>query len=68
MKSWTGSKEIVQMTGDKEIDNTLWYDRIINHFLEDNESSELATPFQEGSKEEIKTSSLKTSQSSIEPL
>jgi len=34
------------MTGDRETDNTLWYDEIINQ-LEDNESSKLAAPFQE---------------------
>lgn len=45
------------MTGDKEIDNTVWYDMIINQVIENDESSKLATPFEEGSEAPSETSS-----------
>jgi hypothetical protein len=45
------------MTGDKEIDNTLWYDMIINQTFKTNEDSELAAPLQKGEKAPSQTSS-----------
>jgi len=49
------------MTGDKEIDNTVWYDMIINQTFKTDENSKLATPFQKGTEEETKTSSTEAS-------
>ena len=36
-------------------DNTLWYDKVINEAIKNNESSKLAVPQQETSKEDPKT-------------
>jgi hypothetical protein len=55
------------MTGDRETDNTLWYDEIINQ-LEDDESSKLAAPFQEGAEAETETASTPTSKGTTEPI
>jgi hypothetical protein len=38
-------------------DNTLWYDKIINKVIQENESSKLATPQQEKSETSSETSS-----------
>ena len=61
MKLLTGSSGIVPMTGDKEIDNTVWYDMIINQTFKTDENSKLATPLQKGAEEETKTSSTEAS-------
>lgn len=61
MKLLTGSSGILPMTGDKEIDNTVWYDMIINQTFKTDENSKLATPFQKGTEEETKTSSTEAS-------
>lgn len=51
------------MTGDKEIDNTKWYDRIINQVINADENPELATPLQQGEETPPQTSSSTSSQS-----
>jgi hypothetical protein len=45
------------MIGDKEIDNTLWYDMIINQTFKTNEDSELAASLQKGEETPSQTSS-----------
>jgi len=53
--------ETNQTIGDNEIDNTLWYDRIINQTIQDNEDPKLATPLQEGTETPSQTSSYASS-------
>jgi hypothetical protein len=57
MKLLNGFVRRKRMTGDKEIDNTLWYDMIINQTFKTNEDSELAAPLQKGEKAPSQTSS-----------
>jgi len=49
-------------------ENTIWYDRIINQFIQSNEHSELATPLQEGAEAKTQTASTPTSKGKIKPL
>lgn len=52
------------MIGDNEIDqSTLWYDNVLNKIIEDNERTELAASFQEGTETPPKTSSTAPSES-----
>ncbi|WJZ47997.1 hypothetical protein [Synechococcus phage DSL-LC03] len=54
---WIGGLGTNQMTGDKEIDNTVWYDKIVNQLIQDHESSKLAASLQEGAETPSQTSS-----------
>ncbi len=45
------------MIGDKEIDDSLWYDMIANQIDDTDENSKLATPLQKGEKTTSQTSS-----------
>lgn len=45
-----------------DIDNTKWYDRIINQFINADENPELATPLQQGEETPSQTSSSTSSQ------
>jgi hypothetical protein len=49
--------EINLMIGDKEIDDSLWYDMIANQIDDTDENSKLATPLQKGEKTTSQTSS-----------
>jgi len=50
-------EETNQTTGDREIDSTLWYDRIINQAIQTNDNAKLAASLQEGSETPSQTSS-----------
>jgi len=49
-------------------ENTIWYDRIINQFIQSNEHSELATPLQEGAEAKTQTASTPPGKGKTEPL
>jgi len=49
-------------------ENTIWYDKIINQFIQGNEHSKLAAPQQEGAETKTETSSTPTSKGTTEPL
>jgi len=49
-------------------ENTIWYDRIINQFIQSNEHSELATPLQEGAETKTQTASTEASKSTTCPV
>jgi len=49
-------------------ENTIWYDRIINQFIQSNEHSELATPLQEGAETKTQTASTPPGKGKTEPL
>jgi len=61
-------EEINQTTGDKEIDNTLWYDRIINQAIQNDESPKLAASLQKGAETPPQTSSHASSKDTSQKL